>query len=36
MHFFNLYVFSRMRRRSRLEINLPPVEPDACLASGAR
>jgi len=36
MHFFNLYVFSRMRRRSRLERNLPPVEPDACLAAGAR
>ncbi len=36
MHFFNLYVFSRMRRRSRLESNLPPVEPDACLAAGAR
>src|SRR6185295_14136488 len=36
MHFFNLYVFSRMRRRSRLESNLPPVEPDACLAAGVR
>lgn len=36
MHFFNLYVFSRMRRRSRLENHLPPVEPDACLATGAR
>ena len=36
MHFFNLYVFSRMRRRSRLESDLPPVEPDACLASGIR
>lgn len=36
MHFFNLYVFSRMRRRSRLESNLPPVAPDACLAAGAR
>ncbi|HYU31507.1 MAG TPA: hypothetical protein VEW48_05040 [Thermoanaerobaculia bacterium] len=36
MHFFNLFVFSRMRRRSRLESNLPPVEPDACLAAGAR
>ena len=36
MHFFNLYVFSRMRRRSRLESNLPPVPPDACLAQGAR
>jgi hypothetical protein len=37
MHFFNLYVFSRMRRRSRFESNLPPVQPDACLAApGAR
>ena len=36
MHFFNLYVFSRMRRRSRFESNLPPVEPDACLAPGSR
>lgn len=33
MHFFNLYVFSRMRRRTRLEGNLPPVAPDACLAA---
>lgn len=30
MHFFNLYVFSRMRRRSTLAQMLPPVEPDAC------
>ena len=36
MHFFNLFVFSRMRRRSRLENNLPPVVPDACLAPGVR
>ena len=36
MHFFNLYVFSRMRRRSRFESILPPVEPDACLAPGGR
>lgn len=36
MHFFNLYVFSRMRRRTRLESNLPPVLPDACLAPGGR
>jgi len=37
MHFFNLYVFSRMRRRSRFDSNLPPVDPDACLAApGAR
>ncbi len=32
MHFFNLYVFSRIRRRSFLEIAPPPVEPDACIA----
>jgi hypothetical protein len=30
MHFFNLYVFSRLRRNVRLEIAPPPVEPDAC------
>lgn len=32
MHFFNLLVFSRIRRRSFLEIAPPPVEPDACIA----
>jgi hypothetical protein len=32
MHFFNLYVFSRIRRRSYLDIAPPPVEPDACIA----
>ncbi|HEX2223735.1 MAG TPA: hypothetical protein VHN15_05995 [Thermoanaerobaculia bacterium] len=31
MHFFNLFVFSRIRRRSNLESSLPPVGPDACL-----
>ena len=31
MHFFNLYVFSRIRRRARLADTLPPVAPDACL-----
>ena len=30
MHFFNLYVFSRMRRRSAIHDALPPVSPDAC------
>ncbi|HKG95372.1 MAG TPA: hypothetical protein VKA84_25860 [Gemmatimonadaceae bacterium] len=30
MHFFNLYVFSRIRRRSSLPLGLPPVPPDAC------
>jgi len=33
MHFFNLYVLSRFRRRSFLEIAPPPVEPDACIAT---
>ena len=28
MHFFNLFVFSRMRRRALLEHAAPPVEPD--------
>lgn len=31
MHFLNLYVFSRMRRRARLESAPPPVEPDGFL-----
>ena len=30
MHFFNLYVFSRIRRRDTLADSLPPVGPDAC------
>lgn len=29
MHFFNLYVFSRMRRRALLRTQKPPVFPDA-------
>ena len=29
MHFFNLFIFSSMRRRSRLHIVPPPVTPDA-------
>ena len=33
MHFFNLYVFTRIRRRSQvLAQTVPPVAPDACLA----
>jgi hypothetical protein len=28
MHFFNLYVFSRMRRRSLIKNQKPPVLPD--------
>jgi hypothetical protein len=29
MHFFNLYIFSRMRRRASLTDAPPPVRPDA-------
>ena len=29
MHFFNLYIFSRMRRRASLADAPPPVPPDA-------
>lgn len=36
MHFLNLYVFSRMRRRARLESAPPPVEPDAYLHEPVR
>ncbi len=28
MHFFNLYVFSRMRKRAMLRTRKPPVAPD--------
>lgn len=28
MHFFNLYIFSRMRRRSTLQDAPPPIAPD--------
>lgn len=33
MHFFNLYIFSRIRRRATLPSLPPPVAPDACMAS---
>jgi hypothetical protein len=33
MHFFNLYVFARMRRRARLADAPPPVAPDAGAAA---
>jgi len=36
MHFFNRYVYSRLRRHATLEIAPPPVEPDACTPVGAR
>jgi hypothetical protein len=32
MHFFNLFVFSRMRRRSNSRHHQPPVGPDAFTA----
>ena len=35
MHFFNLYVFSRMRRRAMLLGGPPPVPPDEVLPSRA-
>jgi hypothetical protein len=33
MHFFNLYIFSRMRRRGLLRNQKPPVLPDAVIES---
>lgn len=32
MHFFNLYVFSRMRKRAMLRNQPPPVQPEEYLA----
>lgn len=32
MHFFNMYVFTRIRRRAILNAAPPPLPPDACLA----
>jgi hypothetical protein len=32
MHFFNLFIFSRMRRRATLQSGPPPVMPDAFTA----
>ncbi len=34
MHFFNLFIFSRMRRRAVLRNAPPPVTPDAFTAVG--
>ncbi len=31
MHFFNLYIFSRMRRRALLKAYKPPVQPEQFL-----
>jgi len=33
MHFFNLFIFNRLRNRSRLPYLRPPVEPDSCTAA---
>ena len=35
MHFFNLFIFSRMRRRATLHNGPPPVAPDGFTAVGA-
>jgi len=35
MHFFNLYVFSRLRRRTLLRSQKPPVVPESYLPSTA-
>ena len=32
MHFFNLFIFSRMRRRKHIQNNHPPIAPDAFTA----
>jgi hypothetical protein len=34
MHFFNLFIFSRMRRRVTLRNSPPPISPDAFTAVG--
>jgi len=33
MHFFNLYVFARMRKKALLKYQRPPVDPEGFLAS---
>jgi len=35
MHFFNLYIFTRIRSRARLKDVPPPVEPDDVLGAPA-
>jgi len=35
-HFFNRYVFSRIRKRSREHLTPPPFRPDAMLATPGR
>jgi hypothetical protein len=34
MHFFNLYLFSRIRRNATLRRTPPPVAPDEMLKNG--
>jgi len=34
MHFFNLYIFSRIRRNATLRRSPPPVQPDEFLGAG--
>src|SRR5262249_52018264 len=34
MHFFNMWVFTRMRRRAQLSQEPPPVAPDGMLPAG--
>jgi hypothetical protein len=36
MHFFNLYIFSRMRQRATTRQNTPPVDPDAFTATAVQ
>jgi hypothetical protein len=33
MHFFNLYLFTRIRRRTQLPFAAPPVAPDSHTAA---
>src|SRR6185295_12958068 len=35
MHFFNLFIFSRMRRRASLRNGPPPIAPDGFTVVGA-
>jgi len=34
MHFFNLYVFSKMRRKAMLRNQKPPVSPEQFVTPG--
>lgn len=35
MHFFNLYIFTKMRRRGQMRFQKPPVSPDALIGTVA-